>query len=258
MRKLLETKNQTAEMVVPFAETGEVQNAEKERQKEKLHMFCAAFWRWYCFPVVRAQRQMVQMKKFSYTETRHSTPKTTSPMSTRTTAIPAGRVSPMDRVRRCFIIPILWRSSHGWQKAMSLWTIQHGGLHCMKASPLRVGALSTRRRSKTTSRGSDRSIRPCTRGSENCEHRGRFADRNDSHRTACPRRLYHLSDPYGCRMADMQAGVTDDGNVRRNRPYRAVQVETDQGLTPAKMIITGTERQSSTGSKSKQSATAIR
>ena len=42
--------------------------------------------------------------------------------------------------------------SHGWQKAMSLWTIQHGGLHCMKASPLQVGALSTRRRSKNVSR----------------------------------------------------------------------------------------------------------
>lgn len=48
---------------------------------------------------------------------------------------------------------------------------------------------------------------------------------------------------------DMQAGVTDDGNVAGTGPYRAVQVETDQGLTLVKMTITGTERQSSTGSK---------
>lgn len=32
----------------------------------------------------------------------------------------------------------------------------------------------------------------------------------------------------------MQAGVTDDGNVAGTGPYRAVQVETDQGLTLVK------------------------
>ena len=158
----------------------------KNGRRKKLHMFCAAFWRWYCFPVVRAQRQMGTDEKFSYTATRHSTPKTTSPMSTRTTAIPAGRVSAMGSVRRCFIIPILWRSSHGWQKAMSLWTIQHGGLHCMKASPLRVGALSTRRRSKNVSEDLI-AVHDRARGDLKIESiEGRRPDRNDSHRTACP------------------------------------------------------------------------
>ena len=45
-----------------------------------------------------------------------------------------------------------------------------------------------------------------------------------------PALLNYLSDPYGC-IIDMQAGVTDDGNVAGTGPYRAVQVETDQGLT---------------------------
>lgn len=45
-----------------------------------------------------------------------------------------------------------------------------------------------------------------------------------------PALLSYLSDPYGC-IIDMQAGVTDDGNVAGTGPYRAVQVETDQGLT---------------------------
>ncbi len=43
-----------------------------------------------------------------------------------------------------------------------------------------------------------------------------------------PALLNYLSDPYGC-IIDMQAGVTDDGNVAGTGPYRAVQVETDQG-----------------------------
>ena len=75
-------------MVVPFAKTGEVQNAEKELQKEKN---CICFVRHSGGGTVsgcQSTAQMVQMKKFSYTVTRHSTPKTTSPMSTRTTAIP--------------------------------------------------------------------------------------------------------------------------------------------------------------------------
>lgn len=45
-----------------------------------------------------------------------------------------------------------------------------------------------------------------------------------------PALLNYLSDPYGC-IIDMRAGVTDDGNVAGTGPYRAVQVETDQGLT---------------------------
>ena len=48
-----------------------------------------------------------------------------------------------------------------------------------------------------------------------------------------PALLNYLSDPYGC-IIDMQAGVTDDGNVAGTGPYRAVQVETDQGLTLVK------------------------
>lgn len=51
-------------MVVPFAKTGEVQNAEKERQKEKIAYVLCGILAVVLFPVVRAQRQMVQMKSF--------------------------------------------------------------------------------------------------------------------------------------------------------------------------------------------------
>lgn len=48
-----------------------------------------------------------------------------------------------------------------------------------------------------------------------------------------PAFLNYLSDPYGC-MIDMEAGITEDGNVSGTGPYRAVEVKQDQGLTLVK------------------------
>lgn len=48
-----------------------------------------------------------------------------------------------------------------------------------------------------------------------------------------PALMNYLSDPYGC-IIDMQAGITEDGNVSGTGPYLAVKVETDQGLTLTK------------------------
>ncbi len=45
-----------------------------------------------------------------------------------------------------------------------------------------------------------------------------------------PALINYLSDPYGC-IIDMEAGVTDDGNVSATGPYQATKVETDKGLT---------------------------
>lgn len=45
-----------------------------------------------------------------------------------------------------------------------------------------------------------------------------------------PALLHYLSDPYGC-IIDMEAGITSEGNVSGTGPYRAVSIETDQGLT---------------------------
>lgn len=44
-----------------------------------------------------------------------------------------------------------------------------------------------------------------------------------------PALMNYLSDPYGC-IIDMQAGVTEDGNVSATGPYKAVSIETDKGL----------------------------
>lgn len=48
-----------------------------------------------------------------------------------------------------------------------------------------------------------------------------------------PALMNYLSDPYGC-IIDMEAGITDDGNVSGTGPYMAVKVETDKGLTLVK------------------------
>lgn len=40
----------------------------------------------------------------------------------------------------------------------------------------------------------------------------------------------YLSEPYGC-IIDMEAGVTEEGNVSGTGPYIATKVETDKGLT---------------------------
>lgn len=48
-----------------------------------------------------------------------------------------------------------------------------------------------------------------------------------------PAFINYLSDPYGC-IIDMEAGVTDDGNVSGTGPYKATKVETDKGLTLVK------------------------
>lgn len=45
--------------------------------------------------------------------------------------------------------------------------------------------------------------------------------------------MNYLADPYGC-IIDMQAGITEDGNVSGTGPYRATEVETDVGLTLVK------------------------
>lgn len=48
-----------------------------------------------------------------------------------------------------------------------------------------------------------------------------------------PALMNYLSDPYGC-IIDMQAGITEDGNVSATGPYKAEKVETNQGLTLVK------------------------
>ena len=48
-----------------------------------------------------------------------------------------------------------------------------------------------------------------------------------------PALMNYLSDPYGC-IIDMEAGITDDGNVSGTGPYMATKVETDKGLTLVK------------------------
>lgn len=48
-----------------------------------------------------------------------------------------------------------------------------------------------------------------------------------------PALMNYLSDPYGC-IIDMEAGITEDGNVSGTGPYRATEVETDKGLTLVK------------------------
>ena len=48
-----------------------------------------------------------------------------------------------------------------------------------------------------------------------------------------PALLNYLSDPYGC-IIDMEAGITEDGNVSGTGPYMATEIRTDQGLTLVK------------------------
>ena len=48
-----------------------------------------------------------------------------------------------------------------------------------------------------------------------------------------PALISYLSDPYGC-IIDMQAGITDDGNVSATGPYIAEEIVTDSGLTLVK------------------------
>ena len=48
-----------------------------------------------------------------------------------------------------------------------------------------------------------------------------------------PALMHYLSDPYGC-IIDMEAGITEDGNVSGTGPYKATLVETDKGLTLVK------------------------
>lgn len=44
-----------------------------------------------------------------------------------------------------------------------------------------------------------------------------------------PALINYLSDPYGC-IIDMEAGISEDGNVAGTGPYQAVEINTDQGL----------------------------
>ena len=48
-----------------------------------------------------------------------------------------------------------------------------------------------------------------------------------------PALMNYVPDPYGW-IIDMQAGITEDGNVSGTGPYRATEVETDVGLTLVK------------------------
>ncbi len=48
-----------------------------------------------------------------------------------------------------------------------------------------------------------------------------------------PALINYLAEPYGC-IIDMEAGITEDGNVSGTGPYRATLVETDKGLTLVK------------------------
>ena len=48
-----------------------------------------------------------------------------------------------------------------------------------------------------------------------------------------PALMNYLADPYGC-IIDMEAGITEDGNVSGTGPYTATEVNTDQGLTLVK------------------------
>ena len=48
-----------------------------------------------------------------------------------------------------------------------------------------------------------------------------------------PALINYLSDPYGC-IIDMQAGITDEGNVSATGPYIAEEIVTDSGLTHVK------------------------
>lgn len=48
-----------------------------------------------------------------------------------------------------------------------------------------------------------------------------------------PALMNYLSDPYGC-IIDIEAGITEDGNVAGTGPYIATEVETDKGLTLVK------------------------
>lgn len=48
-----------------------------------------------------------------------------------------------------------------------------------------------------------------------------------------PALINYLSEPYGC-IIDMEAGITEDGNVSGTGPYIATEIQTDQGLTLVK------------------------
>lgn len=48
-----------------------------------------------------------------------------------------------------------------------------------------------------------------------------------------PALINYLSDPYGC-IIDMQAGITDEGNVSATGPYIAEEIVTDSGLALVK------------------------
>ena len=48
-----------------------------------------------------------------------------------------------------------------------------------------------------------------------------------------PALMNYLADPYGC-IIDMEAGITEEGNVSGTGPYMATEVVTDQGLTLTK------------------------
>ncbi len=48
-----------------------------------------------------------------------------------------------------------------------------------------------------------------------------------------PALMNYLADPYGC-IIDMEAGITEEGNVSGTGPYKATEIQTDQGLTLVK------------------------
>ena len=48
-----------------------------------------------------------------------------------------------------------------------------------------------------------------------------------------PALMNYLADPYGC-IIDMEAGITEDGNVSGTGPYMATEIRTDEGLTLVK------------------------
>ena len=99
----------------------------------------------------------------------------------------------------------------------------------MKASPLRVGALSTRRRSNECLEDliavHDRACGDLK--IESIEADGLIVTIHTEQ--PVPALLNYLSDPYGC-IIDMQAGVTDDAmspEPARTAQYRWRRIRTD-------------------------------
>ena len=69
---------------------------------------------------VRTVRRQKTVKKHLYLVIPLLTRKMRKPMSIRIIPMPAGPVSDMELGKRCFIIPMPWKLSHGWQPNMKI------------------------------------------------------------------------------------------------------------------------------------------